>query len=163
MSFSDDQKYIVRGVTKTFATKGGTEVREETAGLIHQALLRIFGEWWSIVMYRSASFEAEIGYGDYVNFEDKWWIYGRRTSKADRGYKQAEVSEFLQTMFGWSKVANAAGFRKAVELQVNARFPGNWKVHLAKFKPGLSGSCCWSISGASFLHDGYHLWVMESE
>jgi hypothetical protein len=176
MTFTDQQKYVIRGMMKTLATNGGCHVPCDISIKMRDALWNIFNEHWTIVMYRYGSFEIELGYGSYINYDDKWWIYGRRTSNGKREYTKAELDSFLTSRFGFAKIADSSAFRNAVEVQVNERFPGSWKVHLVKFKPGF-GQGNFKVSssiepgltmlstfwGTWFEHDGYQLWVMESE
>jgi hypothetical protein len=71
------------------------------------------------------------------------------------------MTKFLEITYGFAKIADPYAFQRSVEYQINNRFPGKWRVYLAKFKsePGLQ----YSIYGVHFVHDGYHLWVMQSE
>jgi hypothetical protein len=180
MSLTDQHKYVIRGIMKTLATNGECYLPCETSPKIVEALWSIFKENWSIVMYRYGSFETEHGYGEYINYDNKWWIYGRRAQSQPgyirTGYTSAELNAFLQSRFGFAKIADASAFKNAVECQVNERFPGAWKVHLVKFKPGFGEGnfkVCPSIEpgltmlstfcGTFFQHDGYRLWVMESD
>jgi hypothetical protein len=153
MCLTDHQKYVIRGIMKT--DEGN--ISNDTANKIYQALWSIFKEVWTIVIYRCGSYETELGYGDQICYDSTWYISGhRRNTCGPTSY--SELTPFLQSRFGFFKISDASAFKNAVEVQVNERFSGNWRVHLVKLKPSFS----WygDAAGTWFDHDGYRLFVM---
>jgi hypothetical protein len=153
MGFTENQKYVIYGIMKIFEAN----INIDTAMKIGWALWQIFNEAWSIVIYAHGSYETEIGYGGYIDYDGKWFVYGVRVT-TNHGYTIEALKEFLKSRFGFAKIVDASAFQSAVESQVNERFPGTWKVHLVKSKPGFD-SYGW-FYGTCFDHDGYRLWVM---
>jgi hypothetical protein len=160
MSFTENQRIVIRGIMKTF----GPNDRGERGGIakkINEALESFVKEQRSIVVYPPGSYETQFRFSDWINYDDEWWICGRCRSNRNRGYTRESLDAFLESRFRWAKAADASGFKNAVESQVNERFPGTWKVHLVKLEPGLGWtSYCY---GARLNHDGYDLCVMESD
>jgi hypothetical protein len=121
--FDDDRKIVIRGVMDKWERDGG-----DPAVMVREAILKIFSEYWSIVIYDT--FVEEKGNGTFFHYHNKWRIYGVYTNNTHSN--KAELEGFMNTEFGWARIADIEKLQASAEKRVNENFKGNWKVHVVK-------------------------------
>jgi hypothetical protein len=147
--FDDRRKIAIRGAMDKWESEGG-----RPAAMVSKALLDIFHETWSIVIYDT--YVSETGYGTYFHYHNKWWVYGVCTSNTY--YGEAKLKELMDNEFGWASIADIERLQAAAEKKVNEKFEGSWKVHVVKLG---TGSWYGSIYGAYWDQDGYECYIMR--
>jgi hypothetical protein len=148
--FDDSRKLVIRGVMDKWESEGGGN----PAGMVRQALLNIFHEHWSILIYDT--FVAEKGCDTFFHYHNKWRVYGVYTK--DTSYDKAKQKEFMNIEFGWANVTDIGKLQAATEKRVNEKFKGNWKVHVMKLGRGPLYT---SFYGTLWHHNGYRCYIMR--
>jgi hypothetical protein len=155
MSFTPDHEIVITGVLRRWETGTITTEAGGQATAVSKALHRLLDEVWSIVMFDRAVVEK--GAGVCFNYENKWWVYGVRTTKCN--YDNQAILAFLDNRFGWASIGDIGKLQASAEAAVNEKFEGRWRVHAAKLPAGALW--LWEVFGGYWEHDEHYLWVMR--
>ncbi len=128
----DDVKIVIRGVLDKIEDENLTE---DKGKLICSALDRLCGDLWNVVFY--PTYESEKGYcSSYFHWRSKYWVYAEKSISTN--YNSDEIKKFMNTEFGWAKIKDIDTVQQAAYTKINNKFPGVWRVHVAKLNQGYS-------------------------
>jgi hypothetical protein len=126
------------------------------AQFIADALERALNEKWSIIVYDT--FDDEAGYYTYFQYQDKWWVHGKRKINR-RGCDKAAIRRFMNVEFGCFVLGGCSQVQSSAQTKINQRFPGTWKVQVVKFLPKSLHSA-W-IKGIYWRYGSYNFYIMK--
>jgi hypothetical protein len=142
-------KLIIRGALDKIEDE---KLTENKATVIRNALEAIRGGHWNVITY--PTFESETGYRfSYLHWHGKQWVYAEKTTSTD--YNEDEIKTFMDIEFGWAVIKDIHAVQQSAYTKINNKFPGTWRVHVARLKDGYSSD----LSGTVWTNGEYTFFI----
>ena len=136
MSMNDNIKIVIRGVLDRIDEEN---ITENKAVLIGQALSRIFGGSWNVIIY--PSYESAAGFtSSYFHWRHRQWVYAEKTTNTT--YNANEIRSFMTREFGWSTIRDINAVQQSAYARINNRFSDSWGAFSGTWFWCMESSCC---------------------
>jgi hypothetical protein len=151
--FTGIQQLLIRGVLDEWETEPRTA--DSKAQLIAQALSKLNGQRWSIVVFNTLMEYAATT--AWFHYKQRWWVSG--VLAQDDYCDEQAIRQCLEETIGWARIIDIKGAQAAIQRRINETVAGEWHVSVFKFQPRTDVSAV--IKGMIWMQDGYNIYVTK--
>jgi hypothetical protein len=103
------------------------------ARVIRKTIFEARRQKWSIIVYKRPAGAIEYGadWDGSIQY-DGWFVFGYRNTGPARVDGKAIMDFVKESEFSSGTINSLGSFQRSLELKINARFDGTWRVHVMK-------------------------------